>query len=177
MQALCSNNFYRLCCAILIVAVVPLCGAQELLSGEAAQRGFEEIWLALFVNGEDQRHTALLRRDAAGRLYAAERDWRQLRLRLPPRPPQWREGEAYYPLDDLSGLSYRVDAATQGLYIEAPPSLFLPTVIQPAMTRYLVPTPAPPGAFLNYDLFVRHAAGRTQADTLLELGAFRGEAW
>jgi len=131
---------------------------------------FEELWLEVSVNRQDPAVTLLLRRPD-GALLAKGGDFERWRLESPPADPLWHQGEPYYPLDTLSGLSYEVDGAAQTLAIQAPPELFLPTR-RNAVPSLPAPVPSPPGAFANYDLIAERLGGDTHASGLVELGVF-----
>jgi outer membrane usher protein len=85
----------------------------------------------------------------AGRLMAPAATLRQLGFSV--------RGDAPLPLDALSGVVVRYDAALQSLALDAPLSqLTLPTTL---LERAAEPTPvasASPGALLNYDVYASH---------------------
>ncbi|WP_411850448.1 fimbria/pilus outer membrane usher protein [Stenotrophomonas sp. LGBM10] len=85
----------------------------------------------------------------AGRLMAPAATLRQLGFSV--------RGDAPLPLDALSGVVVRYDAALQTLALDAPLSqLTLPTSL---LERAAEPTPvasASPGALLNYDVYASH---------------------
>lgn len=131
----------------------------------------EALWLAVSINRQDPVVTLLLRAD--GRLFARRGDFERWRLILPQAHPLWHDGEAYYALDALPGITSELDAGTQTLAIQAPAALFPPThrFARPALP---LPAPSPPGAFFNYDFVAQRALGKTRLDGLVELGAFNG---
>lgn len=132
----------------------------------------EEVWLAVRLNRQPAETTLFVRR--AGRLLVRDEDLQRWRLRLPDVAPVAHGDAAFYPLDALRGLSYQVDEATQTLVLDAAPGLFGATALRGAAAGFSVPAPAPPGGYLNYDLFASHAQGHTTTSGLLELGAFGG---
>jgi outer membrane usher protein len=134
----------------------------------------EEVWLAVGINEQKPAEAVLLLRRHDGRLLARRDDLERWRLRLPDAPPVTHAGEAFYPLDTLRGLSYRVDEAAQALVVNAAPGLFGTTEIRGRAAGFSDPSPAPPGAFLNYDVFAQQADGKASASGLLELGGFSG---
>jgi outer membrane usher protein len=131
-----------------------------------------EVWLAIYVNQQDLHETALLLRQKDGPLHARAGDLRRWRLRLPNAQPLFREAQAYYSLNAINGLSYRVDEARQALLIEAPASAFQSTHLNGLTDNAVVPTPSPLGGFLNYDFFAQYLQGRGEINSLIELGAF-----
>lgn len=132
----------------------------------------DEVFLAVLINQQPQGVVFLLRSD--DRLFAGSNDLRRWRLHLPDTAPLTRDGEDFYALDALAGLSYAFDESSQALMVQAPPSLFDTTLLKGAVTDFSAPTPASPGGFLNYDVSANHAQGRTTTSGLLELGGFGG---
>ena len=132
----------------------------------------DEVFLVVVINQQEQGVAFLLRSD--DRLFAGAQDLRRWRLLLPDTPPLNRDGEDFYALDTLAGLSYEFNQSSQALTVQAPPSLFDATLLKGTVTDFSAPTPASPGGFLNYDVSANHAQGRTSTSGLLELGGFAG---
>ncbi len=152
--------------AVAVVVPPPETATQTAVEAVAG----EEVWLAVRINQQPAETTLFVRH--AGRLLARGVDLQRWRLRLPDAAPVYHRGEAYYPLDALRGLSYQVDEATQTLVLDAAPGLFGATALKGAPAGFSVPDPAPPGGFLNYDVFANHAQGQTTTSGLFELGGF-----
>ena len=132
----------------------------------------DEVFLVVVINQQEQGVAFLLRSD--DRLFAGGQDLRRWRLHLPNTTPLNRDGEDFYALDTLAGLSYRFDESSQALTVQAPPNLFDATRLKGTVTNFSAPTPASPGGFLNYDVSANHAQGRTTTSGLLELGGLSG---
>ena len=132
----------------------------------------DEVFLVVVINQQEQGVAFLLRSD--DRLFAGGQDLRRWRLHLPNTIPLNRDGEDFYALDTLAGLSYEFNESSQALTVQAPPSLFDATRLKGTVTNFSAPTPASPGGFLNYDVSANHAQGRTSTSGLLELGGFAG---
>lgn len=132
----------------------------------------DEVFLVVVINQQEQGVAFLLRSD--DRLFAGGQDLRRWRLHLPNTIPLNRDGEDFYALDTLAGLSYEFNESSQALTVQAPPSLFDATRLKGTVTNFSAPTPASPGGFLNYDVSANHAQGRTTTSGLLELGGFSG---
>ena len=132
----------------------------------------DEVFLVVVINQQEQGVAFLLRSD--DRLFAGGQDLRRWRLHLPNTTPLNRDGEDFYALDTLAGLSYRFDESSQALTVQAPPNLFDATRLKGTVTDFSAPTPASPGGFLNYDVSANHAQGQTSTSGLLELGGFAG---
>jgi outer membrane usher protein len=133
--------------------------------------GVGEVWLTVTINGQERPETALVLRDKSGRLLVREEDLRNWRLRVPSTSALTHDGASFYRLEDLRGLSYRVNEAQQALALDGPPSLFEGTQLRRS-TSLTVPSLPPLGGFLNYDLFATHVDGLTRGNGLLELGGF-----
>ena len=155
---------------LLLLAMLTLTPSAALAEDTAL--ALDEVFLAVLINQQPQGVVFLLRSD--DRLFAGSNDLRRWRLHLPDTAPLTRDGEDFYALDALAGLSYRFDESSQALMVQAPPSLFDTTLLKGAVTDFSAPTPASPGGFLNYDVSANHAQGRTTTSGLLELGGFGG---
>ena len=132
----------------------------------------DEVFLVVVINQQEQGVAFLLRSDE--RFFVGAQDLRRWRLHLPDTPPLNRDGEDFYALDTLAGLSYEFNESSQTLTVQAPPNLFDATRLKGTVTDFSAPTPASPGGFLNYDVSASHAQGRTSTSGLLELGGFAG---
>ena len=132
----------------------------------------DEVFLVVVINQQEQGVAFLLRSD--DRLFAGGQDLRRWRLHLPNTTPLNRDGEDFYALDTLAGLSYEFNESSQALTVQAPPNLFDATRLKGTVTDFSAPTPASPGGFLNYDVSANHAQGQTSTSGLLELGGFAG---
>ena len=132
----------------------------------------DEVFLVVVINQQEQGVTFLLRSD--DRFFAGGQDLRRWRLHLPNTTPLNRDGEDFYALDTLAGLTYEFNESSQALTVQAPPNLFDATRLKGTVTDFSAPTPASPGGFLNYDVSANHAQGRTSTSGLLELGGFAG---
>jgi hypothetical protein len=106
-----------------------------------AQEAVKEVWLAVHVNQQDLRDTALFLRRPDGRLLARAEDLRRWRLHVPSVASLSHQGEAYYPLAALVDLSYRVDEPRQAVFLDGPPQVFQPTVIRESAAGLTGPTP------------------------------------
>ncbi|MDB4106518.1 fimbria/pilus outer membrane usher protein [bacterium] len=132
----------------------------------------DEVFLAVHINQQPQGTIFLLRSD--DRLLVGARDLRRLRFRLPVTVTHTLDGEDFYALDALAGLSYKVDESSQALTLEAPPSLFDATLLKGSVNNFSTPAPASPGGFFNYDMSSYHGQGQTTTSGVLELGGFAG---
>ncbi len=133
-----------------------------------------EEWLSVVLNDQPLNATVLVLRTAAGRLLVRDSELRTWRLPMPAAAPVVDTGERYYPLDALPGLRYRVDAARELLYIDAPPKLYARTSIRGVAEMFAPPTASPPGAFLNYDAVVQRTQGEVSTSSVFGVTAFAG---
>ena len=138
----------------------------------ALPAAFDIALVEIILNGQNLHQTAMLLRRPDGRLLASVTDLARWRLRLPETPLIGYEDERYLPLEAIGKLSYRVDAATQSLWITSAAENFVPSLLEvDAPSVAGAHTPAP-GGFLNYDLAARQASGRGALGAQLELGVF-----
>src|SRR5262249_37613303 len=93
-------------------------------------------------------------------------------LAMPKAKARMRDGENYYPLDALTGLSWRIDEPTQALMIDAPANLFDRVHVAGVTGDYKPVPPSPLGGFFNYDAVGQSDRGATTANALLEASVF-----
>lgn len=105
-------------------------------------------------------------------LYAKGTDLERWHLRLPAVQPYLYQGDKFYPLDAIPGLTYHVDAATESLWITAPPDAFTGSVVDGLFPQNPQPQHTPLGGFLNYDFLGSRSSGLTAVNGLLEAGIF-----
>jgi len=153
---------------LLLLATVSLAPSASLAYEPAT--AVEEFFLDVSINQIRQDTLLLLRSD--DRLYVGSQNLRRWRVRLPNIRPMTLDGEDFYALDVLEGLTYRLDEATQTLAIQVPPNLFDATTLLGKETDFSAPSPASPGGFLNYDVFISHTTGEANTSGVLELGSF-----
>ena len=141
----------------------------------AAPTGPVELLLDVHINQGPRHETDLLLdlgQTPNDKLYAKGADIRRWRLKLPDTPPYSYQGADYYLLDGTPGLTYRVDPATETLWITAPPDIFDNTMIDGLFGFAPKPQASAPGGFLNYDVYATRASSQTTANALLEAGFF-----
>ena len=129
-----------------------------------------EVFMSVLINQQQHSTVLILRRNE--RLFAGAKDLRHWRLPLPDTSPVTLDGEDFYALDALAGLSYNFDESNQVLTIDASPNLFDTTLLNGMETDFSEPTLKSAGGFLNYDLSANNAQGHIKASGQLELGAF-----
>lgn len=76
--------------------------------------GVQDLYLAVFVNGEDLQLVAAARRTTTGQISMPADQLRGVGIL-----PQVEDSDGYVPLDALKGVTYRFDEASQSIYFEA----------------------------------------------------------
>ena len=158
--------------AALVAALVVLLFHEALVASACAQAVSPAEWLlAVRLNGIDTADPALVLRGAEGDCWVRATDLARWRLATGDAAGRLHEGTVFFRLDDIAGLSWRVDDGRQRLSIDASPSLFGATRIDLGAPPAGEPVAAP-GGFLNYDLAATRSGERLQTGTLLEVGSF-----
>lgn len=135
-----------------------------------------ELLLEVHVNQQPGVETALLLATGTAankNLFAKGSDLARWRLRLPSTQPILSQGEPFYALDAIPGLSYRVNSATQTLWISATPTDFTDaTLVDGLITQNPRPQRTPWGGFINYDFLATRSSGLNSVSGLFEAGLF-----
>lgn len=142
-------------------------------SAASGTTGLEEHLLAIYVNQQDLHETALLLKKN-GVLLAGAADIEKWRFTLPAGPAFAYQGQDFYALSAIRGISYRIDEAAQALVIDADPDVLSPTRISGSALQFSTPDPSSLGGFFNYEIFSEYAQQRFRLDSLMEIGAFNG---
>src|SRR5690606_23288702 len=111
-----------------------------------------EAWLEAHVNGTPA-DTVLVLRDAAGHVLVRGTDLQHWRIQTPTMGALTRDGDDFWPLSAIPGLTYRVDDAQGTLLLDVPATLFADTRFSGVSRAADAATPPPPGGYVNYDLF------------------------
>lgn len=138
----------------------------------AAGKGeLQETWLEVRLNGTPRR-TVLALRDDAGHVLLGAADLQRWRIRIDGVPRVQHDGQEYCPLSAIRGLSYEVDLSQQALRLTLPPGLLAATRYSGATGAPSEPTPPPPGAYFNYDVYADRERGSTHAGAIAEANVF-----
>lgn len=138
-------------------------------AGEMA--AFQPALLEVTLNGQPSAEPGeFLRR--AGRLYVAESALRQWRLRIPVGGAIRQDGQAFYPAEALTGVSFSVSEESQAVAVTAGAAAFEAQTATLGEELSIPMTPSGTGAFLNYDLFADYVGGRLSAAGAFEAGLF-----
>jgi outer membrane usher protein len=159
-----GRNSWTTLALLLLLATTPSAVVAAQPATESADAG-KPVLLAVRINGIDSDDIVPLLLLPDGRLAVPEASLRAWRLTPP------AGGKTWFRLDDIDGVSYRVDAADQTLLLQAPPSAFAATTIASGGAMLHL-TPSQPGGFINYDLQWLRSGGRDSGSGLFELGAF-----
>lgn len=130
------------------------------------------MWLAVRVNGVAISDPARLMKTETGTVLASLEDCRRWRIRLPQQEPTTIRGVRYVALDQVAGLRYRVDEATQAIVIDAPPAAFVPTLIESRGASFAEADVTGSGGWFNYDLQGQSDPKGSRLGGVFELGAF-----
>ena len=163
----------RRCLLFLLLCAQCLSPAQRGFTAETpASEVAEERLFAVYLNGQDVHDTGLFLHREDGLLLARAEDLERWHLHVPSSAPFLHAEETYYALNEMTGLSYRIDESLQTVYIEARPEVFTRTILNESSASFAESPPAPLGGFLNYDISLQHSASRRQLGGLLEQGIF-----
>ena len=134
---------------------------------------FQERLLLVDINRQQLDQMVLVLEDESGTLYLWSQDLQRWRFRQPPDSAAIEyQGEAYYPLNAFSDLSYRYDAKGLKLTMEVRPDAFVSTRLTNRYDDLRPPAKPAPGGFFNYDLYFSRLADSTQRAGLFEFGYF-----
>ncbi|NOU21640.1 MAG: fimbrial biogenesis outer membrane usher protein [Methyloglobulus sp.] len=166
-------NTFALFVLLLVLVALPISGAQAEPVGSPpviAKDGEENLWNVI-INGVDQKETVLFLRQTDGKVLVSGKDMLRWHLQLVPGTPLMYQGDAFYPLDKLAGVSYNVNAATQAIAINVPGGGFKSNTYSTA-NQSPKAIPSSLGGFLNYDGFVQYLDSKVQVNALTEFGLF-----
>jgi outer membrane usher protein len=131
-----------------------------------------ETWLEVHVNGTPE-DAVLVLRDAAGHVLVRAADLQRWRIQAAAVSVVTHDGDDFWPLSAIPGLTYRVDNTQGTLLLDVPAALFADTRFSGVSRAADAATPPPPGGYLNYDLFAgRGSHGSSNVSALVETGAF-----
>lgn len=161
-------------------AGLPLALIRELSKARAEEhasrplQSLAELLVQTDVNRQGLNETVLVLRSGDGRFFIAGEDLDRWRLRRSDTPALTHRGGAYYPLQSLPGVTYKLNEAQQTLDIQTSAEAFAETVSPLALGRGdAAPVLPQPGGFLNYDLSSAGGGGsRSLHSGLFEAGFF-----
>jgi outer membrane usher protein len=133
---------------------------------------FEPAILSVTINdiSISESQLVLLTESTVLAKQSAIRDWR-LRLSDSCKATVW-EGENFFPLNCVAGVSSRIDMLRGELAISVAPTAFIPFVVKVAQTGNRLPLPISAGAYATYDTVFSFGNGETASQGVFEVGAF-----
>lgn len=136
------------------------------------QADLAEAWLEVHVNGTPQ-DTTLVLTGSDGTIYVRPDDLERWHLDVRCGKQIQHGGDSYCPLSSIEGLTYQVDESGGTLSITVPVTSLVENHLSGMSLGTDQPTPSPPGAYLNYDLFAgRETHGPATTSALFETGVF-----
>lgn len=149
---------------------------QDPASSGGEQTLYTESFLEIHVSGYPVSQTALVLQDASKHTLLRSVDLAKWRIKIPSgtKIVQIRNS-GWVALEQMAGLSYRLDAGTQSLWLEVEAQLFDATRIDYAPMAHIAPQLADPGGFLNYDISLQKSE-QVSAGLYLDGGLF-GAGW
>lgn len=138
-----------------------------------ADEGVEELWFSAQLNQLSSTQTLVFLRQKDGRLLISKSDWQQWRLKLPTVAAYKYEAEEYYYLDQIQGLTYRVNESDLSITLEANLALFETLQMSAASSSPIMNIDTSWGGFVNYDIATQiNQQGLDNVSVLLENGVF-----
>jgi outer membrane usher protein len=131
------------------------------------------VLLTVRVDGGDSWPATRVLLPPSGEVLVPAAVLRGLRLELPAAAVRRLDDGAWVALDALEHLCYRIDERRQELVVTAEAAAFAVYRVEGRETAPAAPTPASPGAFLNYDLTAQLDDGGGHLSGFFELGAGR----
>ena len=156
---------------VLGLAVAACLGVPSAWASNGAQ-DLEAALLEVRLNGQPQGEAALFARDADGVIYASRASLEAWRMRQFSSRTVVLDGETYYALGGVNGLTATVDEATQSLDISALATLFNVNDARLDGGETGPMTTSAWGGFLNYDVYAQHGDGDTIVSGFFEAGVY-----
>ena len=134
---------------------------------------FQEQLLLVDINRQQLNQTVLVLENKMGVLYLWGKDLQRWRLLVPnAKTSITYQGEHYFPLNAILGVSHVYDPQKLTLTIEVRPEAFIKTVRTSEYSTMQPPTKSGTGGFFNYDLFFARSPGSNETSGQFEVGYF-----
>jgi outer membrane usher protein len=157
-----------------VASPAPMPSAPLATTSQETGDGPTEAWFEVHVNGTPQG-TVLVLQDASGHVLVRAADMERWRIPVVDVAAVTHGTDDYLPLSAIPGLTYRIDPSQGTLLLDVAPDRFATTRFTGVSRAADRPTPSPPGAYINYDIFgTRSQDGSSHASALLEAGVFGG---
>jgi outer membrane usher protein len=155
-------------------APVPPPPAAVAAASQDTSDALTEAWFEVHVNGTPE-DTVLVLQDASGHVLVRAADLERWRIHVTGVAGVSHGTDDYLPLSAIAGLTYRIDPSHGTLLLDVTASRFAATRFTGISRAADQPTPSPPGAYVNYDIFgARGSHGSSHASALVEAGVFGG---
>jgi outer membrane usher protein len=153
-------------------APVPPPPAAVAAASQDTSDALTEAWFEVHVNGTPE-DTVLVLQDASGHVLVRAADLERWRIHVTGVAGVSHGTDDYLPLSAIAGLTYRIDPSHGTLLLDVRASRFAATRFTGISRAADQPTPSPPGAYVNYDIFgARGSRGSSHASALVEAGVF-----
>jgi outer membrane usher protein len=153
-------------------APVPPPPAAVAAASQDTSDALTEAWFEVHVNGTPE-DTVLVLQDASGHVLVRAADLERWRIHVTGVAGVSHGTDDYLPLSAIAGLTYRIDPSHGTLLLDVTASRFAATRFTGISRAADQPTPSPPGAYVNYDIFgARGSHGSSHASALVEAGVF-----
>ena len=162
----------RLALLLLLAAPAGTAHATEPSAAPAAMSALQPTLLDVTLNGQPSEEPLMLLQDGSGGFYVSAAQLRTWRIRIPDAAPTAYEGESWYRVGDIPGLTAAHDPAEGTLTLVADPTLFERQTSALHAAEDFTMTPAGTGGFVNYDLFAEYSRGAASLNGAVEIGAF-----
>lgn len=130
-----------------------------------------EALLEVHLNGIPTHDVAIVVRFPGGDILVSPSDLRSWRLHVPEHRVQY-QGLDYVSLTEYEGITFRVDEATQAVYLTVKPELLASTEVQGVQNRTNPELTTGRGGFVNYTLTWEDNSYSNQVSGMLEGGFF-----
>jgi outer membrane usher protein len=154
-----------------VVAVGLFIGAFMSEAADVAHEPQESL-LAIEFNQHPASLGSVVLRDPDGTVWLQEAEWKALRLIVPEQPGRTVQGQIYYPLNGVQGVSFLIDEGLQLIKITAAPEALQRNETIRVIQTTAKPSPTTSGGFINYDLFATRDSVINNQGAALELGVF-----
>jgi outer membrane usher protein len=133
-----------------------------------------ESLLAIEINQLKVSDGAMVLKEPDGSLWLRAQDMSSWRIRLPPAGGETFDGQTYFRIGDLAGVSFTLDEIRQTLKMAVLPESLMAAAPLSLARPLPVLSPSGTGGFLNYDLFGQVSPDSSGEGALFELGLFNG---
>lgn len=172
-------NSSHYCVALIVILMgVPSSYAKEmdfssLFLPSLQKNGYSESLFSVILDGQNTGKVVLLlmKND---KLYLSGQDLIDLGFHLPAQTIEDLHEKRYISLDDITGLTYKLDSARLTIALHAEAKSFIKRNLQSKHSGYQKLSPSGNGMFFNYDTSFEQSKDQTSGSLLGEVGLFGG---